>query len=135
MAQRRFLNRVLRRGMKRKPGRVALDVAPGLPERDVARVRSVVADLLCLHDTMTQRAEAAVVADAYLTLSDDGRRHFLELLAREFWTDPEEIDTAMRALRIADDRRSGERALRDALTPRAHALLQLFTGLPGSTAA
>jgi malonyl-CoA decarboxylase len=131
MAQRRFLQRVLRRGMKRKPGRVALDVAPGLPERDVEQVRSVVADLLCLHDTMTQRAEAAVVADAYLTLSDDGRRHFLELLAREFWTDPNAIDAAMRALRIADDRRTAERALRDALTPRAHALLQLFTGLDG----
>jgi len=131
MAQRRFLQRVLRRGMKRKPGRVALDVAPGLPERDVAHVRSVIADLLCLHDTMTQRAEAAVVADAYLTLSDDGRRHFLELLAREFWTDPEAIDAAMRALRIADDRRAAERTLRDALTPRAHALLQLFTGLDG----
>src|SRR5207237_907489 len=37
MAQRRFLERMLRRGLRRKPGRVALDLAPGLPERDVAR--------------------------------------------------------------------------------------------------
>jgi malonyl-CoA decarboxylase len=131
MAQRRFLDRLLRRGLRRKPGRVALDLAPSLPERDVARIREVVTDVLRLHDTMTQRAEAAAVADAYVTLSDTGRRNFIDMLAREFWTDPGAVDEAVRELRLGDDRRSAERQLRNALTPPAASLLRLFTGLEG----
>jgi malonyl-CoA decarboxylase len=131
MAQRRFLDRLLRRGLRRKPGRVALDLAPSLPERDVARIREVVTDVLRLHDTMTQRAEAAAVADAYVTLSDTGRRNFIVMLAREFWTDPGAVDEAVRELRLSDDRRSAERQLRNALTPPAASLLRLFTGLEG----
>ncbi len=127
MAQRRFFSRLLRR----KSGRVALDVAPGLPERDAARIREVVADVLRLHDRMTQHAEAAVIADAYLTLNDEGRRNFLTMLARDFWTDPARVDDAVRELRLTDDRRPAERALRDALTPAVSALLGLFTGLDG----
>ena len=131
MAQRGFLHRVLRRGARRRPGRIALDVAPGLPERDAARVHEIVADVLRLHDTMTQRAEAAVVADAYLTLSDTGRRNFLALLANDFWTDPKRVDDAVGLLHAQTDRRASERALREALTPPAAALLRLFTGLDG----
>jgi malonyl-CoA decarboxylase len=131
MAQRRFLERLRRRGLRRRPGRVTLDVAPGLPERDLARVREVAADLLRLHDTMTQRAEAAVIADAYVTLSDDGRRNFLGLLAREFWSDRGAIDDAIGVLRSGGDRRRTERRLRDALTPPVAELLRLFSGLDG----
>ncbi len=131
MAQRRFLDRLRRRGLRRKPGRIALDLAPSLPERDVARIREVVADLLRLHDTMTQRAEAAAIADAYITLSDAGRRNFIDLLASEFWTHPAAVDGAVRELRLSDDRRSAERQLRDALVPPAASLLRLFTGLEG----
>ena len=66
------------------------------PSATSPRIREVVADLLRLHDTMTQRAEAAAIADAYITLSDTGRRNFLDMLAREFWTDPGVVDEAMR---------------------------------------
>src|SRR5579871_1820205 len=131
MASRRFLDRVRRRGARRTPGRVALDVAPGLPERDAERVREVITELLCLHDTMTKRAEAAVVADAYVSLNDDGRRNFLDLLARDFWTDPARVDTAITELEHTNDRRAGERQLRAALTPPTDTLLHLFTGLEG----
>jgi malonyl-CoA decarboxylase len=131
VAQRRFLDRLRRRGLRRKPGRVSLDVAPGLPERDLVRVREVVADVLRLHDTMTQRAEAAAIADAYTTLSDAGKRTFLVLLAEEFWTDSAAVDDAVRDLRLTDDRRPVERRLRDTLTPPAASLLRLFTGLDG----
>ncbi len=131
MAQRRFLDRLLRRGLRRKPGRLALDLAPGLPERDAVRVRDLIADVLRLHDTMTQRAEAAAVADAYITLNDAGRKAFLALLATEFWTDATTVDAAVRDLRLADDRRPAERRLRSALTPPAASLLRLFTGLDG----
>lgn len=131
MASRRFLDRVRRRGARRTPGRVALDVAPGLPERDAERVREVITDLLCLHDTMTKRAEAAVVADAYLSLDDTGRRNFLDLLVRDFWTDPAKVDAAIAAVEHTHDRRAAERQLRAALTPPADTLLHLFTGLDG----
>jgi malonyl-CoA decarboxylase len=131
MASRRFLDRLRRRGLRRRAGRVALDVAPGLPERDVERLRDAINDLLRLHDTMTQRAEAAAVADAYLTLSPDGRRNFLLMLTHDFWSDPAVVDDAARVLRASDDRRAGERQLRAALMPRCNELLRLFTGLEG----
>jgi malonyl-CoA decarboxylase len=131
MASRRFLDRLRRRGARRSPERVALDVAPGLPERDAERVRSAIDVLLRLHDTMTQRAEAAAIADAYLTLSDLGRRNFLLLLAREFWSDAAAVDAVVAAWPPVRDRRRVERQLRDALTPRADELLRLFTGLDG----
>jgi malonyl-CoA decarboxylase len=86
--------------------------------------------LLRLHDPMPQRAEAAAIADAYLTLSDVGQRNFLSLLAHEFWSNPTEVDGAVAAW-PGDDRRAAERRLRDALRPRADELLRLFTGLDG----
>ena len=138
MASRRFFDRLRRRGLRGAPGRPALDLAPGLPERDAARVRDVVTELLSLHDTMTQRAEAAAVADAYLALSDDGRRNFLLVLARDFWTDSRTVDDAVDAIQHAAPtnaepmnvaRRTAERRLRDALVPPADRLLRLFTGL------
>jgi malonyl-CoA decarboxylase len=131
VASRRFLDRLRRRGLRGAPGRPALDLAPGLPERDATRVRDVITELLVLHDTMTQRAEAAAVADAYIALSDDGRRNFLLVLARDFWTDPAAVDDAIDALKSGGDRRSAERRLRDALAPSADRLLRLFTGLEG----
>src|SRR6516164_810415 len=132
MASRRFFDRLRRRGLRGAPGRPALDLAPGLPERDAARVRAVITELLGLHDTMTQRAEAAAVADAYVALSDDGRRNFLLLLARDFWTDTDAVDNAASALRSdGGDRRTAERNLRDALVPPADGLLRLLSGLEG----
>ncbi|HEY5173364.1 MAG TPA: malonyl-CoA decarboxylase family protein [Acidimicrobiia bacterium] len=139
MASRRFFDRLRRRGLRGAPGRPALDLAPGLPERDARRVHDVITELLSLHDTMTQRAEAAAVADAYLALSDDGRHNFLRMLAQDFWTDHRMVDDAVDALestRSKDagagtdaDRRTAERRLRDALVPPADRLLRLFTGL------
>ena len=131
MASRRFFDRLRRRGLRGAPGRPALDLSPGLPERDATRVRDVITELLVLHDTMTQRAEAAAVADAYVALSDDGRRNFLLLLARDFWTDSGTVDDAIDALKFGDDRRNAERRLRDALAPPADRLLRLMAALEG----
>ena len=136
MASRRFFDRLRRRGLRGAPGRPALDLAPGLPERDAARVRDVISELLRLHDTMTQRAEAAAVADAYVALSDDGRRNFLLMLAHDFWTDPRAIDEAIAALQTStdgpgNDRRAAERRLRESLVPPADRLLRLLSGLEG----
>lgn len=131
MASRRFFDRLRRRGLRGAPKRPALDVAPGLPERDAARLRLVITELLHLHDTMTQRAEAAAVADAYVALSDDGRRNFLRMLARDFWTDPALVDEAVDQLRRDGNRRIAERRLRDVLVPPASRLLRLLSGLEG----
>ncbi len=130
---RRFRDR-LRRGVRRRGPRVALDVGPDLDERDAARVRAVVTHLLQRHDTTTERADVAAIADAYGTLSDRGRIRFLAMLAHEFWTDTPTVDRAIATVQAATGetaRRGAERALRAALTPRAARLLQLFTALDG----
>ncbi len=139
MASRRFFDRLRRRGLRGAPGRPALDLASGLPERDAARLREVIGELLRLHDTMSQRAVAAALADAYVALSDDGRRNFLRVLAHDFWTDENAVGVAIAGLGAtmietadgAADRRAAERRLRDALVPAADRLLRLFTGLEG----
>jgi len=92
----------------------------------------VVTRLLQRHDTTTRRADVGAIADAYSALADQGRVRFFALLTREFWNDPAAIDHAIAARAAAGDaptRRAAERALRDALTPPASRLLQLFTGI------
>jgi malonyl-CoA decarboxylase len=133
MASRRFFGRIWRRGRTRGPV-VTVDVAPDLPERDHERLRQLITDVLQRDDTMTQRAEAGAIADAYLTLDDTGRERFLRLLAREFWIDPIAVHEASESLRAAAtplQRRAAEHVLRDALTPPAGRLLRLFTALDG----
>ena len=131
MPPRRFRDR-LRRGVRRRAARIALDVGPDLEERDAARLRSIITDLLQRHDTSTERAEVAAIADAYGTLSDLGRVRFFAMLAREFWIDRASVDQSIAERQAAtDDRthREADRALRLALTPRSSRLLRLFTGL------
>jgi malonyl-CoA decarboxylase len=113
---------------------VTIDVAPDLPARDEARLRDLITDVLQRHDTMTQRAEAGAIADAYLTLDDTGRERFFRLLARDFWIDPIAVRAAADDLRVAATpltRRAAEDSLRRRLTPPATRLLRVFTGLDG----
>ena len=128
---RRFRDR-LRRGVRRRAARIALDVGPDLDDRDAERVRVVVTHLLQRHDTATERADVAAIADAYSSLSDRGRIRFFVLLARDFWTDATAVDRAIATRYAATDEKSrfeAERELRAALTPQAARLLRLFTGL------
>lgn len=92
----------------------------------------LVAGLFDRHDTMSQRADAAAIADAYFALDDTGRLEFLHGLVRDFWTDTRAVDLVIADLRSAPDneaRRATESRLREVLTPRAATLLHLFTGL------
>jgi malonyl-CoA decarboxylase len=133
MAPRRFFGRIWRRGRSRGPV-VTVDVAKDLPERDEARLRELISDVLQRHDSMTQRAEAGAIADAYLTLDDAGRERFFRLLARDFWIDPTAVRAAaddVRAAAVPLQRRAAEQRLRETLTPPAARLLRLFTGLDG----
>jgi malonyl-CoA decarboxylase len=117
------------RPQRRRTGHPQLDVAPTLPDRDLGRMRDVVANVLDRHHPATQRGEVAIIADAYLGLNDEGRGAFLRLLANDFWTDDERVDRAAARLRVTGDRRGAEQELRSALMPAATTLLQLFTGL------
>ncbi len=121
------------RAQRRRSGSATISVAPGLPDRDLARVRGVVADVLGRHHPATQRQEVGAIADAYLGLNDDGRATFLRMLAHDFWTNVELVDASLVALAQTlpgtPPRRFAEQALRDALTPSATRLLNLFTGL------
>ena len=116
--------------------RVALDVGPDLDDRDAARVRDVITHLLQRHDTTTERAEVAAIADAYSSLSDRGRVRFLAMLARDFWTDPAE-----RRPRDRDpagrDRRAEPAGRRARAARRAHAAAPhaCSSCSPGSTTA
>ena len=132
MPSRRFLDRLRRRGARRRGQPVALEVGPDLEDRDAQRVRDVVTRLLQRHDTTTQRADVTAIADAYSALADRGRVRFFSMLARDFWTDPATVDHAIAARRTASDaaaRRGAERELRQALIPPATRLLQLFAGI------
>src|SRR5689334_659820 len=96
-----------------------LAVAPGLPDKDLVRVRAVITELLGRHHAATQRAEIATIADAYLSLNDEGRTAFLHMLAHDFWTDPAQVDAAIARVRDGADRRASEHELRRALVPAA----------------
>ena len=129
---RRFLDRLRRRGSRRRGQSVALEVGPDLDDRDAQCVRDLVTRLLARHDTTTQRADVTAIADAYSVLADRGRVRFFSMLARDFWTDPATVDHAIATRNTASDaasRRGAERALRQALVPPAARLLLLFTGI------
>ena len=79
-------------------------MGPDLDDRDLARVHDVIAHLLQRHDTTTERAEVAAIADAYNSLSDLGKVRFLTMLPGDFWTDPAEVDPAIATRAAADER-------------------------------
>ena len=131
---RRFLDR-LRRGSAGARSRIALDVGPDLDERDAARVRDVITHLLQRHDTSTERAEVAAIADAYGTLSDRGRVRFFAMLARDFWTDAADVDRAIK-IRLAATGEAGRRGANARCAPRSHRPRRACSGCsPASTTA
>jgi malonyl-CoA decarboxylase len=97
-----------------------------------AELRSVRATLRDMLDGLGGEASArhrvAALATLYSTLDDDGRRAFLELIAREFGPDPSAISAAVAAYVEAtapDDRRRAEALLRTTLaSPRIRILKQ-----------
>jgi malonyl-CoA decarboxylase len=81
---------------------------------------------------ISARNRAAKLAQAYLTLNDEGRRAFLRDLAG-FDSDPAQADQAYATLQAAtepDDRAAAQVALRRALEPPRVRLLTQFTTIP-----
>lgn len=107
---------------------------PDLNDRDLSTVRKQM--IACLEGKggeVSARQRAAALGQAYLSLSRDGRRRFLLLLAEEFGTKSEQVAEAMRNWQDAGDeaaRHKAEQQLRTALTAPRMALLTQFNALP-----
>ncbi len=107
---------------------------PDLPGEDASRLRQqMLRSLDGSAGGVTARARAADLGRTYLALDAAGRERFLQLLAREFDVDHDEIRHRCQALIEAAQpaqRSSEERALRAALEPPRITLLRQFNALP-----
>ena len=107
---------------------------PDLPGEDASRLRQQM--LSCLDGRggeVTARARAADLGRTYLSLDAAGRERFLQLLAREFDIDHDEVGRCCQTLLEAAEpaqRTAAERALRAALEPPRITLLRQFNALP-----
>ena len=131
-----LLDRTLRRFRRAwRLGRGPLKdgVSPELPDGDADRLRRQIdACLETRGGQVSSRARAAELGEIYLVLNQEGRRRFLEILARDYDVDPAEVDTAIRARSEAADeleRRRAESYLREVLVPPRVKLLSQFNDL------
>ncbi len=129
----RTLRRVRRAWRLGPRGPLKDAVAPHLPEDDVARIRRQIdACLEARGGEVSARARAAELGETYLVLSADGRRRFLETLARDYDVDGGAIDAVIgehQGARDAASRQRAEARLRDLLEPPRVKLLAQFNGL------
>jgi malonyl-CoA decarboxylase len=108
-------------------------VDPRLSEDDAARIRRQID--ACLErrgGEVSGRARAAELGETYLVLNTDGRRRFLEILARDYDVDADAIDRVVRERNEAADtdaRRRAEARLRDRLEAPRVKLLAQFNAL------
>jgi malonyl-CoA decarboxylase len=107
---------------------------PDLPGEDASRLhQQMLKSLDGSAGGVTARARAADLGRTYLALDAAGRERFLQLLAREFDVDHDEIRHRCQTLLETAEpaqRASEERALRAALEPPRITLLRQFNALP-----
>lgn len=106
-----------------------------LGPKDVDRLHGLFTECLeARGGEVSARARAAALGRLYLGLNDEGKRAFLQVLAKGFAADAAALDKAMAAVRDAAGdpiaRQKAERRLRQALTPPRQKLLTQFTALP-----
>ena len=110
-------------------------IGPGLEKGDLPRLRTKID--ACLEGKggeVSSRARAAEIGEAYSTLSSTGRRRFLELLAKEYDVDNDEVEKAISARRRAKrhaDRQKATDQLRELLEPPRTRLLRQFNDIQG----
>ena len=108
-------------------------VAPDLPDADADRLRRQIdACLEARGGQVSARARGADLGETYLVLNPEGRRRFLEILARDYDVSTDAVDAAIVARQEAEDeveRRRAESYLRDALVPPRVKLLSQFNEL------
>ena len=130
-----FFDRTLRtmqRAWRRTAG-LKTEVRPnlGIPELDQLR-EQIDACLDGRGGEVSARARAAELGQTYLTLSDKGRRRFLQVLAKDYDVDGDEVDKAIEARResaSAEEKAAADEILRNALQSRRTHLLSKFTDL------
>ncbi|MBB4266311.1 malonyl-CoA decarboxylase [Roseospira visakhapatnamensis] len=109
---------------------------PDLPEDDARKIRAGMnACLEARGGEVSARARAATLGRAYLSLNETGRARFLEILAREYATDHDQVrDAAAAVLAVQDDHVAAlqwtEGRLRDVLVSPRQRLLTQFNALP-----
>lgn len=108
-------------------------LTPDLPEEEIPRL----VDWLnaCLNmdgGEVAARARAAKLGEAYLQLSDDGRRRFLLQIAEQFDCDDDVIESAIERWRDSNgiERLKARQVLHQTLEPPRLKLLRQFTELP-----
>jgi len=108
-------------------------VDANLPDGDLQKLRARID--ACLEGRggeVSARTRAAELGETYLVLNPQGRKRFLELLAREYDVNNEAVEAAI-AARSQDsdqeDRRQKNHALRNLLIPPRTQLLRQFNGL------
>ncbi len=115
------------------PGKLKDVVEPDLPEGDIQKLRDkIVACLEVRGGEMSARSRAAELGEAYLVLNPQGRRRFLELLAREYDVDNEAIERAIEERRGSSNPEQARQAnlkLRRLLKPPRTRLFQQFNEL------
>ena len=108
-------------------------VEANLPEGDLQKLRAMID--ACLEGRggeVSARTRAAELGETYLVLNAEGRRRFLEVLAREYDVNNEAVETAIAARLQSSDqetRRQMNHALRNLLIPPRTQLLRQFNGL------
>ncbi len=108
---------------------------PNLPEKDTEALKEQMRDCLeARGGEVSARARAANLGRIYLSLNAQGRKRFLQILAREFDIDHQAVNKAVTALQKAgdnhDERAKAERTLRQALHPPRLRLLTQLNALP-----
>ena len=110
-------------------------IGADLPENDLPRVRAKIdACLAGKGGDVSARSRAAEIGEAYSVLTPLGRKHFLELLAKEYDVDNEAVETAFSAWRDVTElaeRQKATSSLRDLLEPPRTKLLRQFNDLQG----
>jgi malonyl-CoA decarboxylase len=109
--------------------------APNLVSKDVEPIKTQMRDCLeARGGEVSARSRAANLGRTYLSLSPQGRRRFLKILADEFGPERAAVDRAMTAVQqVGNDRGArlqAEQTLRQALRPPWLRLLTQFNGLP-----
>ena len=111
-----------------------LGLAPAADSRDPQTLERLMAECLeARGGEVSARLRAAELGEAYLERDSEGRRQFLEILARSFAADDHAIEDAIIAYRAADDlkgRLVGHHQLRRSLQPPRVKLLTQFNALP-----
>ncbi len=132
-----FLHRTLRGAWRAIAGVArgkSADIAPELPPGNIPRLRKQIRGCVeARGGEVSTRARAAALGATYLSLTKDGRRRFLEVLADETELDPGPVKEAITGLDHATDRHArqqAERVLRVALRSPRIKLYRRFTALP-----